>query len=201
MARITTAAISLLAVTLLVIGAAPASASIFVGPGFGTACAEGSCPIYNGSLNAIGSNSLDLYQSSTGPVALNALMLILAVPNNPTNALATNPVTSAQLHVPGTNPSSTPVTVGGLSGETLMTHGDLYGNLNLLDGELIGFTQLQGADYALFPAVYDPTTNPIANFSLYTINLTTAVSFADLDLINIDFTALPVGTFAFGYGT
>ena len=33
----------------------------------------------------------------TGPVGLSALMLILAVPNNPANSLTRNPVTDARL--------------------------------------------------------------------------------------------------------
>ena len=147
---------------------------------------------------------MDLFQSSTfSGVAINSLLLIFAVPNNPANALAANPVTAAQLHSPGTNSSSTPVTVGGLGSETLFTHAELYGTLNLLDGEIIPFTQLQSADYALFPSTYDPMTNPIANFSLYEIGLDTGSStpFGPNNLINVDFTSLPVGTFVFGYGT
>jgi hypothetical protein len=201
MMKIATAAIFALGTAL---GCGGASASIFVGPGFGTPCAQGSCPLLNGSVNAIGTHSLDLFQSSTfSGVAINSLSLIFAVPNNPANALAANPVTDAQLHSPGTNSSSTPVTVGGLGSETLFTHGELYGALNLLDGEIIPFTQLQSADYALFPSSYDPTINPIANFSLYEISLDTGSStpFGPNDIINVNFTALPVGTFVFGYGT
>ena len=201
MMKIATAAIFALGTTL---GCGGASASIFVGPGFGTPCAPGSCPLINGSVNAIGTHSLDLFQSSTfSGVAINSLLLIFAVPNNPANALAANPVTAAQLHSPGTNSSSTPVTVGGLGSETLFTHAELYGTLNLLDGEIIPFTQLQSADYALFPSTYDPMTNPIANFSLYEIGLDTGSStpFGPNNLINVDFTSLPVGTFVFGYGT
>ncbi|MGH7046167.1 MAG: PEP-CTERM sorting domain-containing protein [Stellaceae bacterium] len=198
MTKITNTALLLLAMAL---GATPASASILVGPGFGTSCAEGSCPIFDGSVNAIGANSLDFFQSSTGPVATSAVMLILAVPNNPANALTTNPVVSAQLHVPASNASSTPITVGSLGAETPMTHGEVYGTLGLLDGDIVGFTQMQNADYALLPAAYNPMTNPIANFSLYQIELTTAVPFAGLDLINIDFSSLPAGTFALGYAT
>jgi hypothetical protein len=198
MNKIYAAAAILLAATLTT---ANARAEIVVGPGFGTACAEGGCPLYSGSVNAIGASSLDLYQSSTGPVGLSALMLILAVPNNPANSLTANPVTDAQLHVPATNSASTPVTVGGLSGETLMTHGDVYGNLNLIEPSIIGFNQLQSADYALFPTTYSAATNPISNFSLYQIPLRTSTAFAGGDLINIDFTSLPTGTFALGYGT
>jgi hypothetical protein len=178
-----------------------AMAGINVGPGFGTACATGGCPLFNGSVNAIGANSLDLYQSTIGPVDLSQLMLILAVPNNPANALTTNPVTGAELHVPGTNSASTPVTVGGLGAETLMTHGEVYGALNLLDGDIVAFNDLQAADYSLFPATYNATTNPIANFSLYEIQLTPTVPFGSNDLINLDVTTLPLGTFALGYGT
>lgn len=180
---------------------AGAMAGINVGPGFGTPCATGGCPLYNGSVNAIGANSLDLYQSTIGPVDLSQLMLILAVPNNPANALTANPVTGAELHVPATNSASTPVTVGSLSAETLMTHGEVYGALNLLDGDIVAFNDLQAADYSLFPATYNATTNPIANFSLYEIELTPTVPFASNDLINLDLTSLPLGTFALGYGT
>jgi hypothetical protein len=185
----------------MALGSAGASASIFVGPGFGTACAEGGCPLFGSSVNAIGTHSLDLFQSTNGPVALNGFMLILAVPNNPTNALTANPVTGAQLHAPATNTSSTPVTVGSLSAETLMTRGEVYGTLGLLQGDIVTFSNLQSADYALFPGSYDPTTNPIANFSLYEIPLTANPAFASNDLVNIDFTTLPIGTFALGYGT
>jgi hypothetical protein len=180
----------------LALGSGHARADINVGPGFGTPCAEGGCPLVGGSVNAIGTSSLDFFQTSTGPVDTSALLLIFAVPNNPTNALAANPVLDAQLHVHGTNPASTPVTVGSLSPETLFTHGTVYPM-----GDVVSFGDLQSADYSLFPAIYNPTTNPIANFSLYQIPLTTAVPFAGNDLINIDFTSLPTGTFALGYAT
>lgn len=183
------------------LGTGDAWAEIVVGPGFGTSCATGGCPIFDGAVNAIGAHSLDFFQSSTGPVDTTALLLILAVPNNPTNALAANPVSDAQLHVPSTNSTSTPVTIGNLSPETVMTHAEVYGTLGLLDGDVVSFTDLQSADYSLFPATYNAVTNPIANFSLYEIPLTTTTAFAGEDLINIDFTSLPTGTFALGYAT
>lgn len=187
----------------LALGSGNARAEIVVGPGFGTSCAQGGCPLFGGSVNAIGTNTLDFFQNSTGPVDTSVLMLILAVPNNPANALATNPVSGAQLHVPGTNTTSTPVTVGSLSAETLMTRGEVYGTLGLLDGNIVAFNDLQSADYSLFPATYNATTNPIDNFSLYQIPLTTEAGtvFGGNDLINIDFTSLPLGTFALGYAT
>lgn len=198
MNKIAAAAALLLAFAL---GGGGASGAIVVGPGFGTACAQGSCPVFSGSVNAIGTHSLDLFQTSTGPVDTTLVRLIFAVPNNPANSLTANPVTGAQLHIPGTNAASTPVTVGSLSPEVLMTHGEVYGMLGLFDGDVIAFTQMQAADYALFPAVYNPATNPIDNFSLYQIPLTTAAAFAGLDLINVDFTSLPVGTFVLAHAT
>jgi hypothetical protein len=200
MTKIRIAATLLLASAL---GSSEASAEIIVGPGFGTTCAQGSCPIFQGSVNAIGAHSLDLFQSSTSPVDTGSVLLIFAVPNNPTNALTANPVTDAQLHVPAANGSSSTVTVGSLSAETLMTHGEVYGTLGLLDGASVGFPSLQSADYFLFPTTYNPSTNPITNFSLYEIPLTTTggTVFAGNDLINVDFTSLPVGTFALGYAT
>lgn len=197
---------TLAVVTLMIgmaLGSADAWAEIVVGPGFGTSCAQGGCPLFSGSVNAIGTSSLDFYQTSTGPVDTSVLMLILAVPNNPTNALAANPVSAAQLHVPGTNSASTPVTVGSLSADTVMTRGEVYGTLGLLDGDIVSFVNLQSADYFLFPATYNAVTNPIDNFSLYQIPLTTETGtvFTGGDLINIDFSSLPVGTFALGYAT
>ena len=160
MMKIAAAAIFALGICL---GCGCASAAIVVGPGFGTPCAQGGCPPFNGSVNAIGTSSLDLFQSvAFAGVAINSLTLIFAVPNNPTNALAANPVTGAQLHTPSTNSSSTPVTVGGLSPETLFTGHDLYGALGLTLGDLIGFNQLQSADYGCFhpPTIRPPTRSP-----------------------------------------
>jgi PEP-CTERM motif len=198
MTKITTAAILLLATAL---GSSNASGSIVVGPGFGTPCAEGGCPVFGGSVNGIGTHSLDLFQSSSGPAALNGFFLILAVPNNPANALTANPITGAQLHIPATNAASTPVTVGSLSPETLFTHGDLYSALFSLTGSSIPFSQIQSAEYALFPSSFNPATNPVVNFSLYEIPLTANPAFASNDLVDITFTTLPIGTFVLGYGT
>jgi hypothetical protein len=191
------------------LGSAGANASIVVGSGFGTPCAQGGCPLFNGAVNAIGTNSFDLFQSTTAPeVAIDSLTLVFAVPNNPANALSANPVTGAQLHSPSTNSSSTPVTVGSLGPDILFpstgpaSH-DLYGTAGCdLCGNFIGFDQLQSADYGLFPSTYNPTTNPIANFSLYNINLMTGTNtpFGPNDLINVDFTSLPVGTFVVAFG-
>lgn len=182
------------------LGSAGANASIIVGSGFGTPCAQGGCPLFNGSVNAIGTNSFDLFQSTLFPqVAINSLTLVFAVPNNPANALSANPITGAQLHSPATNSSSTPVTVGGLGPDILFTRFGLYGTAANCDlCEVIPFTQLQTADYGLFPSTYNPTANPIDNFSLYNINLSTP--FGPNDLINVNFTSLPVGTFVFAFG-
>jgi len=191
------------------LGGAGANASFVVASGFGTPCTQGGCPLFNGSVNAIGTNSFDLFQSTTFPgVAIDSLTLIFAVPNNPENALSANPITGAQLHSPSTNSSSTPVTVGSLGPDILFpstgpaSH-DLYGRAGCdLCGNIIGFDQLQSANYGLFPSTYNPTTNPIDNFSLYNITLTTNPStpFGPNDLINVDFTSLPVGTFVFAFG-
>jgi hypothetical protein len=54
-----------------------------------------------------------------------------------------------------------------------MTHGKVYGALGLFDGQSDSFLALQSADYFLFPTTFNPSTNPITNFSLYEIPLTT----------------------------
>jgi hypothetical protein len=205
MMKITTAATLVLAIST---ASTSALASIVVGPGFGTPCAEGGCPVFGGSVNAIGTNTLDLFQTTAFPgVAINDPTLVFAVPNNPANALPANPVTGAQLHSSATNPSSTPVTVGALGPETLFpstgpaSH-DLYGTAGCSLCEPIGFTQLQSADYGLFPSIYNPATNPIDNFSLYNIGLATGANtpFGPNSLIDVDFTSLPVGTFVLAFG-
>src|SRR4051794_32312567 len=52
----------------IALGGGNARADIVVGPGFGTPCAEGGCPVFGSSVNAIGAHSLDLFQTSPGPV-------------------------------------------------------------------------------------------------------------------------------------
>ncbi len=63
--------------------------------------------------------------------------------------------------------SSSTVTVRNLSPETMMMHGEVYGALGLFGSDIVAFTDLQAADYFLFPSTYNRSTNPIANFSLY----------------------------------
>src|SRR5260370_83983 len=48
------------------VGGAGANASIVVGPGFGTPCAQGGCPLFNGSVNAIANFSLYNINLMTG---------------------------------------------------------------------------------------------------------------------------------------
>lgn len=48
------------------LGTGNAWAEIVVGPGFGTPCATGGCPIFDGAVNAIGARSLDFSSRRRG---------------------------------------------------------------------------------------------------------------------------------------
>jgi len=69
--------------------------TLHTGPGYGTPCATGSCPIYSPTnaspteVNLVGPNTtVDIYQQSSGAAILvNPVLMIIAVPNNPMNSL------------------------------------------------------------------------------------------------------------------
>ena len=79
--------------------------------------------------------------------------------------------------------------------------GELYSTLFGLIGCSIPFSQIQSAEYTLFPNSLNPATNAIVNSSLYETPLTPTPPFASNDPVDITFTTLPIGTFVRGYGT
>jgi hypothetical protein len=140
------------------------------------------------------------------------VLLIFGVPNNPTNTIGN--VTGAQLYdpYPGGSPQDLTVTIGtsayglsvpstgvnaGLFGE--MTSGDVYSFLNVGGSGVDksnSFTNWAAADSAVMGIT-------ASNFSIYvfTVDLTgTTGGFGGNDLINVDISNMPNGTFAVGYG-
>jgi len=217
---------ALVGVAFLAMLAAPASAQILdpatlhTGTGAGTTCATGGAAsgpcqyLYQNhtEVNGIGPSEFDLYQGSNGASSLNPVLLIFGVPNNPTNTIGS--VTGAQLYnpYPGGSPQNLTVGIGtsdyglsvpstganaGLAGE--MTSGDVYSFLNVpgtgIDASN-SFTNWAGADAAVMGIT-------AANFSIYvfTVDLTgTTGGFGGNDLINVDISNMPNGTFVVGYG-
>jgi hypothetical protein len=198
---------ALVAAAAVAFGASGASAQLLdpatlhIGPGAGTTCATGGggagCPyLYQGTeVNAIGAGSLDIYQNSNGAPSLNSpVLLILGVPNNPTNSISLSNFTSAQLFAPYTAATGTTITFGSLSTPVEMVLGqEAYSKLGFTGTDKSNsFTNWAAADLAV--------TGVIAtNFSLYELSLNTT-GFAGNDLINVNLSSLPLGTFAIAYG-
>lgn len=186
--------------------------TLYIGPGAGTACAEG-C---NGNPNLIGSGAtLDIYQSDISVPMVQPALLILAVPNDTTNIFSASPSSVTFYNpYPGGTPTpgssafavggptqwgmNTPTTNGGTGGTAFfgdMTGGsNVYAFLNLPGTALTNFYAMQSADLAINGLT-------VSNFGIYVFTL----SGAQLDsqgLINISgfSTPLPVGTFALGWG-
>jgi hypothetical protein len=170
--------------------------TLHIGPGAGTTCATGGCPLFGGEVNAIGAGSLDIYQNSGGAPALNSPVdLILGVPNNPANSISLSNFTSAQLISPYPGGTTTSISFGPLSSPVEMTAGEeAYSTL--------GLTGANNSNSFTNWAAWDLAVNGIVatNFSLYILDLNTS-NLAGQDLINVDFSSLPLGTFAIAYGT
>jgi len=198
-------------------------ATLHTGTGAGTTCATGGAAtgpcqyLYQNhtEVNGVGPSGFDLYQESNGAPSLNPVLLIFGVPNNPTNTIGS--VTGAQLYYPyplgvGGSAQNLTVTIGtsdyglsvpssgpnaGLFGE--MTSSDVYSFLGVGGSGVDksnSFTNWAGADAAVMGIT-------ATNFSIYvfTVDLTGATGgFGGNDLINVDISNMPNGTFAVGYG-
>lgn len=191
-------------------------ATLHIGPGAGTSCATGGCPLYSKELNGITSTELDIYQNSAGAPALNnPVLLILAVPNNPSISLfSSDPVTAASLYTPYNAAAGVAVTVSvpgpapGIYGVTTDTTGfvgiwgqpqnkndpsDIYSFLNFSGTDASNnWTNLSGVDSTLLGTT-------IQNFGIYVYALNTA-DFAGNDLLDVALTGIPQGTFAVALG-
>jgi hypothetical protein len=185
---------------LIAIPQAWAGATLHIGDGYGTPCATGGCPLWNGEVNYFATH-LDIYQNSGGAGDLvNPVLLIFGVPNDGGNALTSNPVLDANLI---RNGISTPITSSfgttafGFNGngfQGLLTAGeDAYTELGLIDANN---SESFGNWSAWDSAVNHITAN---NFGLYVIALNTG-SFGAKDFIDIDSSQVPLGTFAVAYG-
>lgn len=184
-----------------------AGSTLHIGPGQGTACAIGGCPLYLNEVNAIGATELDIYLNSGGAGPLvDPVLLILGVPNDTASGLLTSAgkdtLTSVNLYAPypGGSPTAVPWAFGsssfGLNGsgfQGLMTSGDVYSKL--------GLTKANNSNNFGNWSDWDQQVNSITatNFGIYVFALDTD-AFAGKDLIDIGLTGVPLGTFAVAYG-
>jgi len=170
-----------------------ADSTLQIGPGAGTACAEGCA----GDPNLIGGNNVDIFQTSGGAnAAISAPQwLILGIPNDTTNLFASDPITGVTYINPYPGGTSTSGSSGSSSFIGAMTGGeDVYGFLGLTGNNSNSFTNWSAADLAI---------NGITatNFGIYELSLTGGTLGAK-GLIDIALAsgALPLGTFAVAYG-
>jgi len=217
--------LALAGAALLAMFAAPASADLLdpatlhTGTGAGTTCATGGCYVYPpaapNEVNGIGASEFDLYQQSNGANSLNPVLLIFGVPNNPTNTIGN--VTGAQLYNPY------PLGIGELAQSLSIQAGSNAYGLNLATsfaGEMTSANPGNGEGVYDFLGLGGPGVDhsnsftnwaaadaavmgiTAANFSIYvfTVDLTGTAGFGGNDLINVDISNMPGGTFAVGYG-
>lgn len=199
--------IAVLAVGLLATVSLWADSTLHIGPGAGTACATGGCPIFGTEINAIGPTSLDVYQNQGGATTLTSpFLLILGVPNvtNPTEfsnstitgVTSTNPYPGGTMTTGSATFGNGGVSLDGWNGNGYagsMTSGQVYSflGLNKSPDSSNSFTNWAAGDLAV---------NGITatGFGIYVFDINAPLGAKGL--VNINFSGLPTGTFVAAYG-
>jgi hypothetical protein len=172
-------------------GPASAGSTLHIGPGYGTACATGGCPLYNNEVNAFG-GTLDIYQNSGGAPDLTSFYLILGAANDTASgtALSGSSVGSGTLY-----PGASSVSVGSPTFQGLMTSGqEAY--------SVAGFSSPNSSNSFTNWSAWDAAILGITatNFGIYTYVIDTS-TFGAHDTIDIALSNIPSGTFAIAFGT
>lgn len=199
-------ALSALLMTLVAGCSAAWAGTLHVGPGAGTACAQG-C---GGDPNQIGSGShVDIFQESGGSTLSHAQFLILGVPNDSSNLFSTDPISGVTYFNPypggtgvaGTSAFATAGTyglkvavTGGFFGD-MTSHSEVYSFLGLTGptDNSESFTNWSAADLAI---------NGISatDFGIYVIALSGA-NLGPKGLVDLQLPGgLPIGSFVVSYG-
>lgn len=201
---------------LAAFGARAANATIIdpstlqIGAGVNSTCnGSGSgCPVYGKDVNAVTSGEFDIYQNSNGAGALsNPVLAILAVPNNPKNALGRNALTSAELYTAsGNSPVSISLPNGsyGITTDSTGLVGEMSPTSTTSNPDIYGFLHLNGTDNSnnwtnLTGADSSVLSITATNFSIYAFALQTS-DFSANDSLDVTMSGVPLGTFIVGYG-
>ena len=185
--------------------ATPSPATLHIGSGYGTACQNGGCPLYNGEVNNFDAG-LDIYQNSGGANALNPVLLIFGVPNT-TSANQLDGSALNQAFIVDTGGTKTAISFSfgttsyGLSGSgyigNMTTGQEVYGFLGLSGNNSNSFTNWSQWDLAI-----DGIS--ASNFGIYVFSFdpgnTSLTDFAANDYIDVLLNEIPEGTFAVAYG-
>lgn len=209
--------LALLAGLLIVLAVSPVWAqtdpsTLHIGPGAGTACAQGCA----GDPNLIGApgNVVDVLQQSGGADALTQpLLLIIGIPNDRTPLFSTNPIGTVTFINPYPNTGTSTVTVGtgnfaasGTFGIGTLTTGfagfetssDVYTFLGL--GSKINNSNSIGTEKNWTDTDLSRLGISATGFGIYVFALTGA-SLGPMGLVNVTFPGgLPTGTFVVAYG-
>ena len=175
-------------------------ATLHTGPGAGTKCATGGCPIFGNEVNAISGNTVDIYQESGGADTLNVpFLLILGVPN------ATNPSLFSNNSITGVN--SVNAYPGGTNGTGSATYLGYQGNMTSGDVYHQSFFSPPGSGIDASNSFKNWSDADKAKlgitatgFGIYVFQVTATLG--PNGLVNFTFAngALPTGTFVVGYG-
>jgi hypothetical protein len=187
-------------------------ATLHTGPGAGTSCATGGCPIFGTEVNAITGHTVDVFQQSASATALkDPWLLILGVPNatNPhlfSNASITS-VTSVNVYPGGTTTTgsatfgnATPI--WGWNGQGYvgsMTSGDVYHQSFFTPSG----TGIDASNSFGNWAAADQAKNGItaSSFGIYVFAVNAPLSGDGLtNFVFADDGTLPQGTFVVAYG-
>jgi hypothetical protein len=184
-------------------------ATLHIGPGQGTTCQVGGCPIFGNEVNAF-QTQLDIYQQSGGAPSLNTpVLLIFGVPNVGSGALSAGSIGSPTLFSPFTATTGTALTFSfgtaafGLNGSGFqgdMTAGqEVYGFLSTkgcadcsAGDNSNSFTNWSAADLAKLGIT-------ATEYGIYVYAINTA-AFSGNDEISLALSGIPVGSFAVGFG-
>ncbi len=180
------------ALSLTSLAYAGSSATLHIGSGYGTPCATGGCPLYNGEVNNFNA-TLDIYQNATSaPDLTSPVYLILGVANSGSSAsqVITQSIQNATLYNTSGQSSSVSTTFKDYAG--LMINSNVYRFLGLAGNASNSFTNWSAADLSV-----DGIT--VKNFGIYVFSLNTN-QFGANDYLNINTHLLPEGTFAVAYG-
>lgn len=175
-------------------------ATFHIGPGIGTPCETGGCPLYLGEVNAFGGTTLDIHNQGAGlPTPIDPVLLLIGVPNKDNTTFSaptiTTSVGSGVLGGAGAYQGVWNSTTGYAGSFTSASVQPVYKFIGLNVSGSSSESFVNWHDWELAITGINATSFGIFVYRLSSVNLGGGNS------VDVNFsTALPVGTFAIGYG-